>query len=122
MIQHVETIPMVRSFDEEKAREFFCGFLGFTIDFEHRFEPDMPLFMGLSLNGMHLYVSEHHGDVTPGAHVVFRVTGLRAYHRALSAKKYKYARPGIGPYIGGGECMMVGDPFGNRFEFVESAD
>jgi catechol 2,3-dioxygenase-like lactoylglutathione lyase family enzyme len=119
MIKHVETIPMVRSFDQAKAREFYCGFLGFNVDFEHRFEPDLPLFLGLSLNGMRLYVTEHHGDASPGAHIVFRVTGLRDYHAGLLAKKYKYGRPGIGPYIGGGICVMVGDPFGNRIEFVE---
>ncbi len=119
MIKHVETIPMLRSFDEAKAREFYCDFLGFSVDFEHRFEPDLPLFMGLRLNGMRLYITEHHGDCSPGAHVVFRVTGLRDYHKGLLARKYKYARPGIEPYIGGGEVVRVGDPFGNTLEFVE---
>lgn len=118
-MKHLETIPMLRSFDEAKAREFYCDFLGFKVEFEHRFEPDLPLFMGLTLNGCHLYLSEHHGDASPGAHVVFRITGLRAYHAGLLAKNYTYARPGIGPYIGGGECVAVGDPFGNRIEFVE---
>jgi catechol 2,3-dioxygenase-like lactoylglutathione lyase family enzyme len=118
-LQHVATIPQIRSFDETKAREFYCDFLGFRIDFEHRFESDSPLFMGLSLNGMQLYVSEHFGDAAPGAHIVFKVRGLREYHAGLLAKKYRHARPGIEPYIGGGECVSISDPFGNRIQFVE---
>ena len=118
-LQHLDTIPTLRSFDEAKAREFYCDFLGFSVDFEHRFEPDLPLFLGLSLNGMKLYVSEHFGDAAPGAHVVFKVTGLADYHAGLLAKNYRNARPGIGPHIAGGQCVVISDPFGNRIEFVE---
>lgn len=32
-------IPILRIFDEAKAREFYVGFLGFTVDWKHRFEP-----------------------------------------------------------------------------------
>ena len=35
--------PILRIFDEAKAREFYVEFLGFTVDWEHRFEPDLPL-------------------------------------------------------------------------------
>lgn len=115
----LETIPMLRSFDEAKAREFYCGFLGFAVEFEHRFEPGLPLFVGLSLGGCRLYLSEHHGDASPGAFVVFRITGLRDCHAALLAKRYGFARPGIEPHVGGGEAMTVHDPFGNRLQFVE---
>ncbi len=53
---------MLRSFDEAKAREFYVGFLGFTIDWEHRFEPDLPLYMQVSRDGIVFHISEHHGD------------------------------------------------------------
>jgi hypothetical protein len=33
-------IPILRIFSEEKAREFYLEYLGFTLDWEHRFEPD----------------------------------------------------------------------------------
>lgn len=117
--EHVETIPMIRSFDEARAREFYCDFLGFGVDFEHRFEPGAPLFMQLSCGGMRLYVTEHFGDAAPGVHVVFKVRGLHRYHQALLAKTYRQARPGIGPHIGGGTQMCIADPFGNSIEFVE---
>jgi hypothetical protein len=31
--------PILRSFDEAKGREFYVDFLGFKVDWEHRFEP-----------------------------------------------------------------------------------
>ena len=33
------TIPILRIFDEVKAKEFYVDFLGFKIDWDHRFEP-----------------------------------------------------------------------------------
>ena len=41
-----ESIPVLRSLDEAKCRAFYCGFLGFAVDFEHRFAPHMPLYSG----------------------------------------------------------------------------
>ena len=31
------SIPILRMFDVAKAREFYVEYLGFTVDFEHRF-------------------------------------------------------------------------------------
>jgi hypothetical protein len=44
-VQALQTIPILRIFDEAKAREFYLGYLGFQVDWEHRFEPGMPLYM-----------------------------------------------------------------------------
>ena len=63
-------IPTLRIFDIAKAREFYIEFLGFKVDFEHRFEPDLPLFMQVSMGDVVLYLSEHHGDSAPGAKIV----------------------------------------------------
>lgn len=35
--------PILRIFDEAKAREFYIDYLGFTVDWDHRFGPGMPL-------------------------------------------------------------------------------
>ena len=32
-----KTTPILRIFDEAKAREFYVDFLGFKVDWEHRF-------------------------------------------------------------------------------------
>lgn len=37
-------IPIFRIFDVAKAMEFYCGFLGFTLDWEHRFGDNFPLY------------------------------------------------------------------------------
>ena len=113
------TIPTLRIFDIAKAREFYLEFLGFKIDFEHRFEPDLPLFMQVSMGDVVLYLSEHHGDASPGAKIVIETTGLAAYHAGLLAKKYGYARPGLVEQPWGATSMTIADPFFNRIEFSE---
>ena len=61
--------PILRIFDEAKAREFYVDFLGFKVDWEHRFEPDMPLYMQVSKDDCIIHLSEHFGDGSPGVHV-----------------------------------------------------
>jgi hypothetical protein len=113
------TIPTLRIFDSVKAKEFYIGFLGFKVDFEHRFEPDLPLFMQISIGDVILYLSEHRGDCSPGAKIVIEMTGLAAYHAALAAKKYGYARPGLVDQPWGATSMTIADPFYNHIEFSE---
>jgi catechol 2,3-dioxygenase-like lactoylglutathione lyase family enzyme len=112
-------VPTLRIFDVAKAKEFYVGFLGFKVDFEHRFEPDLPLYMQVSLGGVTLSLSEHHGDCSPGARIVIETTGLVAYHAGLAAKKYNYARPGLVDRPWGATTMTVADPFFNHIDFSE---
>src|SRR3546814_734157 len=63
------TTPILRIFDEAKAREFYFGYLGFTADWEHRFGENFPLYMQVSRAGLTLHLSEHHGDEIGRAHV-----------------------------------------------------
>src|ERR1700730_10066721 len=112
-------IPTLRIFDSAKAREFYIEFLGFKIDFEHRFEPDLPLFMQISLGDIALYLSEHYGDCSPGAKIVVETTGLAAYHADLAARNYDYAHPGLVDQPWGTTTMTIADPFYNHIEFSE---
>jgi uncharacterized glyoxalase superfamily protein PhnB len=114
-----KTIPILRIFDEAKAREFYVGFLGFAVDSEHRFAPDLPLYMQVSRDGCVLHLSEHYGDASPGAAIRIDTTDLDAFHAELSSKRYKYARPGINEQPWGRE-VSVKDPFGNRLIFAEA--
>lgn len=120
-LKYQRTVPILRSFDEAKAREFYLGFLGFGIDWEHRFEPGLPLYMQVSRAGIVLHLSEHHGDGSPGTRARVYIEGLRALHAELAAKRYKNNRPGIEEPPWGGLEMTVTDPAGNRLTFVESA-
>lgn len=114
----VKTTPLLRIFDESRAREFYIDFLGFTIDFEHRFEADSPLYLGVSREGCELHLSEHHGDCCPGAAVRIDTVGLDDYHQELVGRNYKYYRPGIQDMPWGTRDMSITDPFGNRLIFT----
>ncbi len=118
-VRFLRTIPILRIFDEAKAREFYCGFLGFAVDFEHRFEAALPLYMQVSRAGLRLHLSEHHGDASPGSTVFVTTQGVHALHKELNDRKYGYARPGVErqPW---GDVLTVLDPFGNRIRFCES--
>ena len=37
LVAFEQTAPILRIFDESKAKEFYLGFLGFKLDWEHRF-------------------------------------------------------------------------------------
>jgi uncharacterized glyoxalase superfamily protein PhnB len=113
------TTPILRIFDEAKAREFYVGFLGFSIDWEHRFSPEAPLYMQVSKDQCVLHLSEHYGDATPGAGIRIETTDIDAFHRELTAKQYKYARPGIHDQLWGTREVSVKDPFGNKLTFSQ---
>ena len=113
-------IPIFRIFDYDKAREFYTDWLEFEIDWEHQ-PDDSPVYMQISLNGIVLHLSEHHGDCSPGGRIhIEGFDGIREYHKKLLAKNYKYNRPGIGKafYDQKTLCMEVIDPFGNRLTFT----
>jgi uncharacterized glyoxalase superfamily protein PhnB len=113
-----KTIPILRIFDEAKAREFYVDFLGFTIDWEHRFEPGTPLYMQVSRDECILHLSEHHGDGTPGSAIRIDTSDIDAFHAELTSKRYKYARPGINEMPWGTREVSVADPFGNKLTFT----
>jgi len=114
-----QVIPIFRIFDVEKAKEFYVEYLGFKVDWEHRFEANSPLYMQVSLGDFVLHLSEHYGDGCPGSTVFVKVTGLEDYHKGLTAKNYKYLRPGIEVAPWQAKCVNVIDPFGNRIRFNE---
>ena len=109
--------PNLRMFDEAKAKEFYIDFLGFTIGFEHRFEPGTPLYMGLSLDGCFIHLSEHHGDASPGAHIRIECSNVDELQKRLIEKHYKYGRPGVADMPWGTRELNAHDPFGNRLTF-----
>ena len=111
------SIPILRIFDEAKAREFYLDYLGFAVAFEHRFEPEAPLYMGISRGGCQLNLSEHHGDACPGSTVRIPVNDIDTLHAELIAKPYKFFRPGIQDMPWGLREMGLIDPFGNSLRF-----
>ena len=112
-------IPIMRIFDETKAKEFYVDYLGFQVDWEHRFEAGMPLYMQVSLDETVIHLSEHHGDCTPGSAIRIHASKLDEYYAQLQLQAYKYARPGIEETPWNMRELSVTDPFGNRIVFYE---
>lgn len=115
-------IPILRSFDEAKTKEFYLDFLGFELVFEHRFEPDMPLYMGVRRDDCVIHLSEHFGDAVPGAGMRIPVDDVVAYAKSLTDKSYRHARPGV-PHLQpwGTRDITVQDPSGNRLTFYSES-
>ena len=115
-----KTTPILRIFDEPMAREFYLRYLGFAVVFEHRFEPGMPLYIGVLRGACVLHLSEHAGDASPGAAMRIEVGDLDAFHAELTAKGHKLARPAIETMPWGTRDMRLTDPFGNRLTFTDA--
>jgi hypothetical protein len=119
-IETLQVIPLLRIFDVDKAKEFYLGYLGFTVDWEHRFDDNAPLYMQVSKGRCVLHLTEHHGDCCPGSTVFVWLTGIEELHRDLTAKQYRYMRPGLDRTDYGSLCVNVIDPFGNCIRFNEN--
>ncbi|MBX3588265.1 MAG: VOC family protein [Ramlibacter sp.] len=115
-----KTTPILRIFDEARAREFYIGFLGFRVDWEHRFEPGLPLYLQVSRDGCVLHLSEHHGDGSPGAALRIETDDIDALQAQLLAKAYPYSRPSVQDMPWGTRDMSIADPFGNRLTFTSA--
>jgi hypothetical protein len=88
-------IPILRMFDLAKAKEFYLDFLGFRIDWEHRFEDGASAYMQTARGDLVPHLSEHHGDGSPRAIVYVRTTGLGEFHREITAKRCRFMHPSI---------------------------
>ncbi|MCR8842061.1 VOC family protein [Paenibacillus sp. SC116] len=111
--------PIFRIFDEHKAKEFYLEFLGFQLDWEHRYESDFPLYMQISNNKLTLHLTEHYGDCSPGSAIRIEITGIEEFHQTLLNKNYKYSRPGIEATEWDTQEVRIVDPFGNKLTFFE---
>jgi catechol 2,3-dioxygenase-like lactoylglutathione lyase family enzyme len=112
-------VPVLRIFDEGRAREFYIDFLGFHLDWEHRYRENFPVYAQISRGPCIIHLSEHHGDGSPGALIRIETEGLEDFQKLLIEKNYKYAKPGLEIMPYGTRAMSVADPFGNRLVFFD---
>jgi hypothetical protein len=109
--------PILRIFDIAKTREFYLDYLGFAWDWEHRFDDNAPLYAQISRDGLVLHLTEHHGDCCPGTAFRILLPDIAAFHAEISAKNYRYARPGLETVPWGEKQVRIQDPFHNRLVF-----
>jgi uncharacterized glyoxalase superfamily protein PhnB len=114
-----QTIPIIRIFDETKAKEFYLDFLGMILDWEHRFEADFPVYMQVSRDNLVLHLSEHSGDCTPGSKIFVNTDKLDSLYNEIASRDYKYNRPELSTAPWGNRIFEVIDPFSNKILFNE---
>ena len=99
-----EVVPVLRVADAAAAVAWYAR-LGFTKQWEHRFEPGMPAFVSIARDRARLFLSEHRGDARPD-------TLIHLYVSDVDAVVAEFGWPeGEPPY---GCELELRDPDGNR--------
>ncbi|HWR86167.1 MAG TPA: glyoxalase superfamily protein [Rhodoglobus sp.] len=114
----MSAIPVLRIVDERAGLRFYVDALGFALDWEHRFEPGLPLYAQVSRGPIVLHLSAHTGDGTPGAVVWIPVADVRALVAEFGEAAGEVAVDDDAP---GGPTAVVTDPFGNQLRFAQPA-
>jgi catechol 2,3-dioxygenase-like lactoylglutathione lyase family enzyme len=107
----MEVVPILRVADADVAVRWYER-LGFTKQWEYRFDPGCPAFMSIACGGTHLFLSEHQGDARPDTLVGLSVSDV-------DAVEAEFGRPdGEPPY----KCEFeLRDPDGNRLRISRLA-
>lgn len=109
--------PILRIFSIEKATEFYIDFLGFKVDWQHRFGDNFPLYLQISKDQCILHLSEHYGDGSPGSSIRIQCSDIGYYHQWLEAKDYRFAKPEITRTPWNTQELQITDPFHNHLVF-----
>lgn len=72
-----EVIPVLRVSNAAAAAAWYQR-LGFSQEWEHRFEPGFPAFVSVARGGMRVFLSEHTGDARPDTLIYLRLRDLDA--------------------------------------------
>ncbi len=97
-------VPIFRVADGYVAAQWYAR-LGFSVAGEHRFAPDLPLYLFLQRGDIYLHLSEHAGDARPGTLVYFYVDDVDAIASEVGAEVI------VQPWA---REIQLTDPDGNR--------
>ena len=113
------SIPVLRMFDEARAKAFYLDYLGFEVDWESRFTPTAPLYMQIHLGDAIIHLNGHAEEDAPISEVNIPVLGLQNYCEYLIAKDADYPTPSVEDprYQGRNTDMNIYDPFDNYLVF-----
>ena len=104
-------VPVLRITSESGSLDFYRR-LGFSVEWEHRFAADMPLFVSIRRDGWHLFLSEHRGDAVPHGLVYLYAEDVDALHEAWRSAGVECDAPQDQPW-GTRELQLI-DPDHNR--------
>ena len=109
-------VPTLRVLEYARSRPFYVDGLGFAVEWEHRFEPGLPVFARISRADMAIYLSEHTGDCQVGGLVHFHVDDVDAWHADFAHRGTSVLEPPNEAFEGL-RMMCLEDPDGNQLRF-----
>jgi uncharacterized glyoxalase superfamily protein PhnB len=113
-------IPLLHVPDSVAAEDFYCNRLGFRREFAHRAAEAKvdPCYMGVTRDGIWLYLSSFSGDGVSGGVVNLLVEDVDALHVELVAKGVRIDSGPVDQTWG--REMYVKDADGNCVRFIGS--
>jgi catechol 2,3-dioxygenase-like lactoylglutathione lyase family enzyme len=124
------TIPVMRVFSVDAAKEFYVDFLGFTLDFGGPAGgPGTPFYGQVTRQATTLHLTEQAYDPRPGTTVLIQMTGLQALWEELNERRETVLVWGPAVWVPdievvpwGAHTLTIPDPFGNHLRFNEPDD
>ena len=110
-------VPALRTLRYETSGPFYTKGLGFEVEWEHRFEPDFPVFVSLIRDGMRIFLTEHTGDCQVGGLVHFYIPNVDALYDELRNRGIPVTEP-PNDFLPSLRTMTVTDPDGNQLRFL----
>lgn len=104
-----DVVPILHVADAAETARWYAR-LGFRQEFEHRFGPGFPLYVGIRRDGAQIHLSEHEGDARPDTLVYMWVDDLDQLASTLGATIDEQ------PW---GREIGVADPDGNRLRIAQ---
>lgn len=111
-------VPTFRITNYKKAIDFYINFLGFSIDWEHRFGDAEPIYMQISKNGLVLHLSENK-RFNKGVIIFVETKGIDLFRNSLLKIKKGKLIPDIVITNWNTKQLEIEDPFGNLLRFNE---
>ena len=111
------SIPVVRMLEEADSKAFYLDYLGYSIDWEHRFGDNSPLYMQIRLGDSVIHLDGHANEDSPTVEVRVPVVGIDEFCADLQSRAAKLGleQPVIVDprYEGRGTDLNLLDPAGN---------
>jgi len=109
-------IPTFRINNYDEAIKFYVDFLGFTVDWEHRFSPAEPVYMQIARNGLVIHLSENKRFLS-GCIIFIETKEIETFQSELKNKHSQFFVPEIEITNWGTKQIEIKDPFENLLRF-----
>ncbi len=114
-----KAIPTFKIREYQAAIDFYINFLGFEIDWEHRFGLNEPVYMQISLNGLALHLSENKRFIE-NVIVFVDTVNIKAFQQQLQERNPTVKIQEVLKTNWQTLQLEIQDPFGNLLRFNEN--